>query len=266
MIKLILIILTIFISIYILICGFLYIYQEQLIFFPQKLDKNYQFEFGQNFEEIYFKANDGILLNGLLFKADTSIGIIFYLNGNAGSISSWGEVAKTYTDLNHDVFIFDYRSYGKSEGKIDSQDQLFEDNQTAYNLLMKRYNEDKIIILGYSIGTGLASKLASTNNPKLLILQAPYYNMTDMMEQTFPFLPSFVLKYKLSTNEYLKKCKIPVVIFHGDKDEVIYYGSSLKLKDEFKPQDSLITLIGQRHNGMTDNEIYKAEIAKILAK
>ena len=244
----------------------LYINQEQLIFFPQKLDKNYQFEFGQNFEEIYFKANEGKLLNGLLFKADTSKGLIFYLHGNAGSISSWGEVAKTYTELNYDVFIFDYRSYGKSEGKIDNQDQLFEDNQTAYNLFLKKYSEDKIIILGYSIGTGLASKLASTNNPKLLILQAPYYNMTDMMDHRFPFLPSFVLKYKLSTNEYIKNCKMPVVIFHGDKDEVIYYGSSLKLKEELKPQDTLITLIGQKHNGITDNEIYKAEIAKILTK
>jgi hypothetical protein len=56
------------------------------------------------------------------------------------------------------------------------------------------------------------------------------------------------------------------VIFHGNQDEVIYYGSSLKLKNEFKHQDTLITLNRQGHNGMTNNENYKTELANILAK
>lgn len=257
-------ILTLLFSIYILLCGFLFFFQEKLIFFPQHLDKNYKFQFGQQFEELNIKAKDGKLINGLLFKTDNSKGVIFYLHGNAGSLSSWGNVAKTYTDLNYDIFIIDYRSYGKSEGEINGQNQLFEDNQTLYNELKKRYNEDKIIVIGYSIGTGLASKLASTNSPKLLILQAPYYSMTDMMKQRFSFIPTFILKYKLTTSEYLKDCKMPVVIFHGNSDEVIYYGSSLKLKEEFKKQVTLITLNGQGHNGMTDNEEYKKELRKIL--
>lgn len=257
-------ILTLLFSIYIFLCGFLFFFQEKLIFFPQHLDKNYKFLFGQQFEELNIKAKDGKLINGLLFKTDNSKGVIFYLHGNAGSLSSWGNVAKTYTDLNYDIFIIDYRSYGKSEGEINGQNQLFEDNQTLYNELKKRYNEDKIIVIGYSIGTGLASKLASTNSPKLLILQAPYYSMTDMMKQRFSFIPTFILKYKLTTSEYLKDCKMPVVIFHGNSDEVIYYGSSLKLKEEFKKQVTLITLNGQGHNGMTDNEEYKKELRKIL--
>lgn len=264
--KRILKILTVIFSLYILLCGLLYFFQEKLIFFPQKLDKNYRFDFEQKFDEITIKASDERLLNGLLFKADTSKGLIYYLHGNAGSLSSWGNVAKTYTDLNYDVFIIDYRGYGKSEGEIKNQNQLFEDNQTAYNDLKKIYTENKIIVLGYSIGTGLASKLASANNPKLLILQAPYYNLTDLMKQHFPFIPALILKYKFATNEYLKNCKMPVVVFHGNQDEVIYYGSSLKLKNEFKHQDTLITLEGQGHNGMTNNENYKTELAKILTK
>ncbi len=253
-------------GLYIVLCGLLYFSQEKLIFFPQHLDKNYTFEFGQEFEELNIKASDGKLLNGILFKTDNSKGLIFYLHGNAGNLSSWGNVAKTYTDLNYDVFIIDYRGFGKSDGKINGENQLFEDNQITYNELKKRYSEDKIIVLGYSIGTGLASKLASTNNPKLLILQAPYYNLTDMMKQRFSFIPTFILRYKFATNEYMKNCKMPVVIFHGDADEVIHYSSSLKLREEFKKQDTLITLKGQRHNGMTDNEEYKKELTKILTK
>lgn len=264
--KILLRTLKVVLVLYIFLCGLLYFFQEKLIFFPQKLAKNYQFEFNQKFEEINIITTDNKKINGLLFKADTSKGLIFYLHGNAGCLSSWGEAAKAYTDLNYDVFIIDYRSFGKSEGEITGQNQLFQDNQSAYNELKKKYPEDKIIVLGYSIGTGLASQLASTNKPKLLILQAPYYNLTDIMKNTYSFVPTFLLKYKFATNEYLKNCNMPVVIFHGNKDEVIYYGSSLKLKNEFKPQDTLITLNEQGHNGITNNEDYRTELKKILTR
>ena len=252
-------------AIYILVCVLLYFFQEYLIFFPEKLEKTYIFQFDQKFDEKNIKATDGTILHGLLFKADSSKGLIFYLHGNAGSVDSWGDVAKTYTDLNHDVFILDYRGYGKSEGAINGQTQLYADVQAAYDQLKKQYAEDKIVVLGYSIGTGPASRIASTNKPKLLILQAPYYSLTDMMRHTYSIIPTFILKYKLETNKYLQDCKMPIVLFHGDEDEVICYGSSLKLKDECKNIGKLITLKGQGHNGMTENEDYKNELKQILA-
>jgi pimeloyl-ACP methyl ester carboxylesterase len=82
----------------------------------------------------------------------------------------------------------------------------------------------------------------------------------------YPIVPAFLLKYKFQTNEYITKCKMPVVIFHGDKDEVIYYGSALKLKEHFKKEDTLITLKEMNHNGMTDNADYKAAIKTILSE
>jgi pimeloyl-ACP methyl ester carboxylesterase len=77
-------------------------------------------------------------------------------------------------------------------------------------------------------------------------------------------IPTFILKYKFETDQYLKDCKMPIVIFHGNADEVIYYGSSIKLKKLFKSSDTLITLNGQGHNGITDNPEYIQEIKKIL--
>jgi len=243
-------------------CGF----QEKLIFYPTKLESGYKFVFDQEFEEINVKTTDNKLLNAILFKADTSKGVIFYLHGNAGALNSWGNVAKTFTNLNYDVFMLDYRGYGKSEGKINGQSQIFQDIQTAYDKLKTNYSEDKIIILGFSIGTGLAAKVASTNNPRLLILQAPYYSLIDLKKHIFPIIPTFILKYKFETNVYIKSCKMPIVIFHGNQDEVIYYGSSLKLQKEFKAQDILITLNGQGHNGIEKNREYKIEIEKILTR
>ncbi|WP_025743341.1 alpha/beta hydrolase [Aquimarina pacifica] len=262
----ILTILKVIVGLYIILCGLLYFIQETLLFFPQKLDQNYQFNFSQNFEELYFKTIDGKLLNGLLFKAVNTKGLIFYLHGNGGSLASWGNISKFYTDLGYDLFILDYRSYGKSEGTINCQEQLFDDNQIVYNELKKTYKEKDIIILGYSIGTGLASKLASDNMPKHLILQAPYYSLTDMMRRRFSFVPTSILKYKFETNVYLKSCEMPITIFHGNKDGVIPYESSSKLKDDFEKQIHLITLNGQGHNGMSDNEDYRRELKVLLGR
>lgn len=266
--KFLLIALIILAGLYVIIIILFYAYQEKLLFFQQKLDKDHTFEFDQSFEEINIKTSDGTLLNGLLFKADTTRGLIFYLHGNAGSLQGWGNVAQTYTDLGYDIFLLDYRGYGKSEGVITGEAQLFSDNQLVYAELMKRYNENGTIILGYSIGTGLAVELAAKNNPRLLILQAPYYSIPDMAKRMFPYLPlpTFLMKYKFATNEYLKACKMPVAIFHGDEDEIIAYESSLELKAEFEAQITLITLKGQSHNGMSSNADYNTELKKLLLK
>jgi uncharacterized protein len=250
---------------YIVTCGLLYFFQEKLIFVPDKLPDDYQFEFNQNFQEINIKTNDNLLLNGILFKADSSKGLIFYLHGNGSSIRNWGKIAKNYTDLKYDLFMLDYRGYGKSNGKISSQGQLFRDVQIAYDSLKSRYAENRIIVLGYSIGTGLAAKLASTNCPKMLILQAPYYSFKDLVEHIYPGIPIFLLRYNLETNKYLPDCKMPIVIFHGDQDEAIYYNSSVKLKKLLKQNDTLFILKGQRHNRMSDNPEYLRDLKEILS-
>lgn len=249
---------------YFVICMLLSFFQEKLIFFPEKLDKDFRFAFNQPFEEKFIRTPDNKILHGLSFKAASSKGLIFYLHGNAGSVNSWGSLAERYTSLNYDVFILDYRGYGKSEGSIRSQKQFFEDVGTAYNEMKKIYDESRIIVLGYSIGTGPATYIASTNHPKTLILQAPYYSLVDMMKRTYPLVPTFLLKYRFETNKYIKDCRMPIVIFHGDEDEVIYYNSSLKLKKLLKDTDTLITLKGQGHNGITDNPDYIDAIVRLL--
>lgn len=249
---------------YVLVCILLFFFQEKLIFFPEKLDEKYPFSFSGRFEEINTRLEDGVLLNGLLFHADSSKGLIFYLHGNAGSLKSWGSVSSIYNAIGYDVFMPDYRGYGKSQGSISSEEQVFNDIQQVYEQMKKRYPENRIIILGYSIGTGPAAKLASANNSRLLILQAPYYNLSDMMRHTFPFVPTFLLKYKFQNDVHLKNCSMPVIIYHGNADEVIYYGSSLKLKEHFKPTDTLITLPGQGHNNIHNNPEYKKSIVYFL--
>jgi uncharacterized protein len=262
--KSVMVVLSTLLGAYILLCVILFFLQERIIFLPQKLSKDHQFRFTQPFEELYIKTGDGKLLHGLLFKSDKSKGLIFYLHGNAGSLDGWGEVAEIYTAIGYDIFLLDYRGYGKSEGTLRDEQQLHADVQATYAEMLKSYDEQKIIVLGYSLGTGPAARLASLNHPRLLILQAPYFSMTDMMKSTFPIVPTFLLKYKLETFRYIVDCKMPVVMIHGNEDEVISYGQSLKLKGLLKTTDTLITINGLGHNGMTHHREYGRIITNVL--
>lgn len=253
-------------ALYIILCTALYFLQEKIIFYPERVDKNHNYSFSGAFNEQFITAKDGVRLSTVLFKADSTRGAILYLHGNGGSIRTWGDAAETYTNMHYDVLMVDYRGYGKSEGKICGQQQLYNDIQTIYNQLAKTYRQDRIIVLGYSIGTGLAAKVAADNNPGLLILQAPYYSLTDRMQHQYPFLPAFILKYKFRTDEFIQQCKMPVIIFHGTEDEIIYYNSSVKLQQKMKKGDSLITLHGQGHNGITSNPQYLQCMRQILNK
>jgi uncharacterized protein len=248
--------------------GFVFIFtsckQENMLFFPQKLTADHKFTFKSDFEEHYFKVDNKTALHGLLFPADSSKGLVFYLHGNAGSIYSWGEIAEVYLKNNYDFFILDYRGFGKSQGKISGEKQLYNDIQIVYDSLKTRYSENNIVIIGYSIGTGLAAHLASTNNPKMLILKAPYYNLPDLVRKYIRILPSSFIRYKFMTNEFLPIIRCPVIIFHGDRDETIYVGSSYKLKELFKPGDRFIVLKGQRHNGINNNPVYLEHLREIL--
>lgn len=264
MLKVVLSILAVLVSLYVGICLLAYLLQERLLFLPDVLTKDHQFDFAEPFEEVTIMTDDGKDLYGLLFRASNSRGIIFYLHGNAGSLDGWGDVASTYTRLQYDVFMLDYRGYGKSEGTISSEAQLVGDVQQAYHFVLQAYAESDVVVLGYSLGSGLAAKIAGANNPRMLIMQAPYYSLTSMMEHSLPFLPAFLLKYKLHTNEVLPSCKMPIVLFHGDQDEVIPYAQSIQLKELLKPGDTLITLQGVGHNGMTYERAYVDALERIL--
>ena len=242
---------------YIAACGFLYFQQEAILFHPTKLSADYQYDFDVEFEEKVIIGGDGTKLSGVLFKANKSKGLVFYLHGNAGDITRCVNAAKTYTNINYDCFVLDYRGFGKSEGEIISQNQFYADVEIAYDSLCKNYKEQNIIIVGYSIGTGPASMLASRSDAKHLILLAPYYSMLDMMNNKYPLVPGYFLEYKLKTYEFIPKVKSPISIFHGDADEIIYYGASVKLKEHFSSKDELINLSGHKHGGMNSSIVYK---------
>src|SRR6201996_6379098 len=111
------------------------------IFPGAKLAADYAFKFPSPFDELYITARDGKKLNALFFKTENPKGVIFYLHGNNGALNKWGKISDVYTAMHYDIFILDYRGYGKSEGEIESEEQIYSDVQEAYNTVKERYAE-----------------------------------------------------------------------------------------------------------------------------
>jgi pimeloyl-ACP methyl ester carboxylesterase len=260
-------ILGIIIVLYLCLCGLYFIYQDKLVFNTSvKLKQEHVFKFSEPFEERYIPMPDKKKLNGVLFKAKESKGLILWFPGGRGMIDSIGVDSKIYTDLKYDLFVLNFRGYGKSEGKISSEKQFNQDMQSVYDYFKKEYSEDKIILFGYSLGTGPAAALASANNPKMLVLQAPYYSMENEAQRAFYYLPiSLLSRYEFPVYSYLEKTKCPIVIIHGDNDKKIPAKiSSHKLKQFLKPTDQLVILKGQGHNDFIENATYIKKLQQLI--
>ena len=101
-------------------------------------------------------------------------------------------------------------------------------------------------------------------DPKQLILESPYYNFPDLTKKIFPVAPSFLLRYKFRNDQMIVNVECPITIFHGTIDEVIYFGSSLKLEKLIKKGDKMIPIIGGHHNDLENFKDYRSELGNIL--
>ena len=259
----------VFVVIYLINCAGFYFTQEKHFFTPNKLSKDHKFKSNRNFEELNFKTKDDITLNNLLFKVDYPKGLVFYLHGSGGSLASLEKESEIYTQLGYNVFMIDYRGFGKSGGNITSEDQLYADNQMLYDELKKTYAEEDIILVGYSLGAAMAAKLAATNNPKLLIMKAPFYNLNEAISERVQLLSKFfplemLNKYSFNNNEFIQKCKMPVLIFHGTNDETNHHSASLRLQKLFKQKDKLILLEGEGHDNISNNTQFQKNLKILL--
>ena len=124
-----------------------------------------------------------------------------------------GEICARFLPVNYDVVLVDYRGFGKSTGKR-NETKMLNDMQFVYDELKKSYPEDHLIVYGRSMGSGFATKIAADNHPRFLILDAPYYSFSKVIERFLPFLPvNLVLRYKLRTDKWIKNVKCPYIHF-----------------------------------------------------
>ncbi len=249
---------------YVMIGSALYFFQEKILFLPTTLEQDYQYSFNYPFEELFLKTEKDAIINALHFKVDDPKGVILYFHGNAGDLSRWGNITEYFVEKNYDVLVMDYRTYGKSMGKL-SEAAMYNDAKYYYDYLLKRYSETEITLYGRSLGTGIASYLASKNSPQQLILETPYYSILDVAQHRFPMFPvKQLLRYHFPTYQYLVDAKCPITIIHGTEDTVVPYTSGKKLSELNIERLDFITVEGGGHNDLIEFDAYHKAIKNVL--
>lgn len=258
-------IITIFIITVIAVSLIFYFFQEKFIFKPEKLSDDFKFEYdNQEVEEYNVKLNEKVTINGLHFKTKNPKGVVFYLKGNSKSIKGWGKFAIDFTHYGWDVLMIDYRGFGKSKGKR-TQQGMKDDVQAVYNLIKQKVDEKYIIVYGRSLGTGLATTVASVNNPKMLILACPYYSMSNNAKRYLPFIPlGLIMRYSMPTYKWIKYVKCPIKLIHGTNDRIIPMKSSVRLSRINPKLSRLYLVIGGGHKNLHNFEDYHRALKEIL--
>jgi len=257
-------ILLIFAGVYFFLILFFYFAQDFFFFRPEKLPKNFRYKYPFPFEEVNFEMEDGGNINGLHFKVPNAKGVVFYFKGNSRSIKGWGKFARDFLGKGYDFFVVDYRGFGKSRGRR-TESILYNDSQHVYKWLTKRYNEDKIIIYGRSMGSGIAARIASWNDPRMLILDSPYYSFFHQVNRYGFILPiKWLLRYQIRTDRFLKKVQCPIFIIHGTRDRLIPFQFSKKLEKIASQRTKLFPIEGGGHNDLPDFSAYHEILYDIL--
>lgn len=252
----------IFAVLYTLFCIIIYNAQDNLIFDPSPLEKGYQFRMG---EEVNLEVADDLFINCVWIKENPNPkGVILYLHGNRGSNRRCLRQAQTMLGNDYDIFMPDYRGYGKSDGAIESEAQLFADIEKVYNYVLLHYDESQIVIVGYSLGSGMASYLASQHNPQQLILLAAYRSFIDLKDRMIPIVPDFLLKYPLNTEQYLPLVTCPTTLFHGVRDDIIPFESSEKLQTINPELITLVRVEGEGHRGIIFSGAFRNGVRRLL--
>jgi pimeloyl-ACP methyl ester carboxylesterase len=249
------------IAFYFLAMAGLYFYQEKLIFPADKLPENHRFNYNIPFKEINIPV-PGATLNALHFSQKKPRGLVFFLHGNAGNLEKWTIGVDFYRRENYDLFIIDYRGYGKSTGNIQSQQQLHNDVRAAWDFIAPQYAEKPIVIYGRSLGSALATRLAIETQPEQLILVSAFSSMKAIAKKLYPYVPSWLLRYPLETDKIISQVTSDIIFIHGDKDVFIPPHHSKTLQ-AIQP-GPLFMIEGANHNNIHHFDTYLDLFAKLL--
>lgn len=258
--KKIIYILIFIVSIVVLIIGWNKL-QEYLFFHPWNDMISYKkLQEIEEFKEIKIK-NDEVNLSGWLWNIGKKEGknpLVIFFGGNAQNSYNTlynyyqsGTMKKVFG--NYNLLLIDYPGYGMSKGKP-SDDSMFIASKYIfeYATKMNEVNIDNIVIMGYSIGTGVASYCASENDASGLILVAPYDKALSLYNDaidSFHGSVASLAKYSFDSSTYAENVTEPTLIFTSKKDEVINYKHSLDLAGHFSELDDVVILENVNHNG-----------------
>ena len=239
-----------------------------IMIFPRFIEKGFIFHpersndsatpdvYGIEYDDVIFRTGDGLNLNGWFVPGkkpspDADLHTLLWFHGNAGNINRRLDNLKMiYEKVPVNVFIIDYRQYGRSEGKVSEQGTYIDARAAlAYLHSRKEINREKIIFFGRSLGSAVAVELALNEKCCALILETPFTSILEMGKKLYPFLPlSLLLKTKYDSLAKIGNIKVPILVMHGDKDDLVPFEHGKRLYDMANEPKEFYTIPGAGHN------------------
>lgn len=226
--------------------------ENRMIFHPAASLQRTPADVGLNFEDVVFTTRDGVRLHGWFVPRRDADSTLVWFHGNAGNISHRVENIKLLHELVRvNVFIFDYRGYGRSEGRP-SEEGTYLDGEAALDLIGNKLgdeNRKKIILFGRSLGAAIATEMATRFDSQALILESPFVSIAEMARVILPLLPiGPFLQTQYNVGARIKKTRVPLLVLHGDRDEIVPIEQGRRVFDAAPQPKKFITIAGAGHN------------------
>jgi uncharacterized protein len=258
-------------AIYTATIGYLWFRQERLLFEPTRLPPDEPLTTDADVHESWVDV-PGARLSVAHLRLPDPRGVVFFLHGNSGNLKDCLVELDGFRQVNFDVVMFDYRGYGKSTGCIGSEEQLRADVCAVWAEFSKHYEGKRVVISGQSLGTALAAGLSAElceagRAPDLTFLVSPYSSMGALAEElypwVYPWVPRQVLRYPLATAMHAARLSGPLMLIHGDKDELIGIHHSHALRTA-APAAQLLCVEGAGHSDVHKFPSFRAALAGAL--
>ena len=232
----------------------LYAFQSRLVYFPNMPSRALgpgPDSIGLAYETVEIITEDGIRLDAWYVPAREARGTVLFFHGNAGNISHRLDSLRVFNQLGLSTLIFDYRGYGRSEGKV-SEQGIYRDAEAAWRHLTgeRGIPAAEIVLFGRSLGAAVAASVASRHRPGALIIESGFVSVPDMAAELYPWLPArWLARIGFPTGDFLKSVSCPVLVVHSRDDEIIPFGHGLRLFEIAREPKRLLELRGGHNDG-----------------
>lgn len=256
------------IAVIIFIFIFSWWFERNSVYFPYRPIEATPETIGLNYEDIYYMTQDRVKINGwFIHSKGPARATVIFCHGNAGNISHRLEIIKVLNALDLNIFIFDYRGYGRSSGRP-SEKGTYLDALGAYEYITGREDVDKekIIIHGKSLGGAIAVNLVDNINNGFLIVESAFTSVPDIGKEIYPFLPIHLVgTIKYDSIEKIKRIDVPKLIIHSKQDEIVPFHHGISLFNNASDPKEFYEMLGGHNEAMLIyEEEYRSRIDEFL--
>lgn len=228
----------------------LLVFEKKLIYFPTRAHDATPAGLGLAHEEVELVAGDGVRLHGWFLPAKGSRLTVLLFHGNAGNISHRLDRALLMQlRLKVDTFLLDYRGYGRSEGSPDEAG-TYEDARAAHRWLVARgTSPERLVLFGESLGSAVATQLATEVASRALVLESPFTSVPEMARAVYPFLPLWpFVRTRYDTLSKVSRLRVPLLVLHGERDEVVPFAQGRRVFEAAPEPKRFYAIRGAGHN------------------